>query len=1330
MTTHKHTLLALASLMLAGAVQSREITDFQGKKKTSVINTIASSCSPATAQTDLDINNVRTTILSGGDMWWDLSTAKYEIPKGGKAHSIFAGSLWIGGIDDGNNLKVAAMTYRQNGNDFWPGPLDVNNVSVDAGTCSKYDRHFKITRKEVEDFYEAYKNGFGGGYVIPKSILEWPGNGDVSKGQAKYLAPFFDNDGDGMYDPYAGDYPDYNITGSTSCSSNLYGDGTLWWVFNDRGDIHGETQAEPIGLEIHAQAFGFTTNDEINNMTFYNYKIINRSKSKLTKTYFGAWVDTDLGYFDDDFVGCDVSRGLGFCYNGLPKDGSGAVGTYGNYPPVVGVDFFEGPFADPNGKADPITPTDANSANGIGYGDNIVDNERLGMSKFVYYNNNPAAVTGDPTNPSHFYNYLSGFWKDGTPFTYGGTGYGGATACNFMFPGDSDPQGFGTGGQIKNDKTWSEHKMGNKEDDRRFLQSAGPFTLLPGAVNKVTTGVVWAQSTQLGNLAAIPLMKLADDKAQALFNNCFNILNGPDAPDLAVQELDKEVLLYISNKGTSNNFQELYSEIDPLIIDTAGQFPRYDSTFEFEGYQIFQLREPTVSVTDIHNPDKARLVAQCDVKNGIKQLVNLEYSAYLNANIPQEEVNGADLGIQHSFRITEDQFSSSTNKNLVNHKTYYYMAIAYGYNRYKDYDANNAAFLDGQKKPYKAGRRNIKVYSAIPHIPSPEANGTLQHSTFGDGPVITRIEGQGNGGCILDLTSETVSRILASADGRVKDPSYENTKGPVSIKVIDPLNVPEGNFEIKFSGSATSAVVSTSTKWTLTQIGGSLKVGSDKTIQVGNEQLIPQLGISIKVNQVGDLATTTPVVNNGGFMEGTISFGEETKRWLTGLADVDGYSPRNWIRSGNQKEPENSTNQVYLAFEDFYTGPSKTPTFVDQDAEYEQVLGGTWAPYRLCAYPDANLYARGAPAWKPVYYGNTINELASIDLVLTPDTSKWTRSVVLEMQEETALAEGGALRLDSRKSPSVDKLFRTVSSYNDPNDPKAPNYISATGMSWFPGYAINTETGERLNIAFGEDSWQQSENGRDMKWNPTSTIYSGSNFEPRFGGRHYIYIFGHNSDLQLSGTLARVPRYDAGRHIRTYIDNPQKKGFYVMADAMWVNIPLATEGYDLSSGIPPCEAKVRLRVNKPYRTGYSTTLGTDSVSGSLNKNMPMYRFSTSGLQAVKSDNETAKDALALSNVVPNPYYAYSAYETNQLDNRIKVTNLPENCTVTIYTLSGTLIKRIKKSDPKTSVDWDLKNDAGIPVASGLYIIHVDAPGVGEKVLKWFGVMRPTDLDSF
>jgi len=90
----------------------------------------------------------------------------------------------------------------------------------------------------------------------------------------------------------------------------------------------------------------------------------------------------------------------------------------------------------------------------------------------------------------------------------------------------------------------------------------------------------------------------------------------------------------------------------------------------------------------------------------------------------------------------------------------------------------------------------------------------------------------------------------------------------------------------------------------------------------------------------------------------------------------------------------------------------------------------------------------------------------------------------------------------------------------------------------------------------------------------------------------------------------------------------------------------------------------------------------------------------------------------------------SVHETSKLDNRVKIVNLPYECTITIYDLNGTLVRQFKKSDPTTQLDWDLKNMKNIPIASGTYIIHVNVPGTGEKVLKWFGIMRPIDLDNF
>ncbi|TND03929.1 MAG: hypothetical protein FD123_3888 [Bacteroidetes bacterium] len=1313
-------------------------------------NQLLASCTPATSKTDLDFNNVRTTILAGGDMWWDLVSAKYEVPKDGGAHSVFAGSLWIGGLDAGGQLKVAGMTYRQTGNDFWPGPLDTVNVSVDQDVCDAYDKHWKITRKEVEDYAEYLAGNATPGYVIPQSITTWPGNGDASRNQGRYLAPFHDADGDGIYNYSAGDYPGYELGGNVDCKKDqLFGDQTLWWVFNDKGNVHTETGAQAIGLELQAQAFAFATNDEINNMTFYKYKVINRSTISLNSCYFGVWVDSDLGAYDDDYVGCDVGRGLGYTYNGDANDGSSASaqpGTYGANPPALGVDFFQGPLAD---AGDGIDNDRDGALDETG--------EQIIMSKFLYYNND-FSITGNPENATHFYNYLIGLWKDGTPFTYDQTGYGGTQPCDFMFPGSSDPLGWGTNFQPQS--PWDEVTEGNVPADRRFLQSAGAFTLQPGAVNYVTAGVVWARATSGGPTASVNLMRVTDDKAQALFNNCFQVLNGPDAPDMTLQELDKEIILYLSNKPNSNNYLERYNEIDPLISPLSNdstlvaQNIRLDSTYNFEGYQIFQLKDATVTTTDLYDADKARLVAQCDVRNGYTQLINFEFDQALQANVPKDmTLEANDVGIAHSFKITDDAFASG-NTRLVNHKTYYFLALSYGFNQYIPYADDIpptpgnplAASVNGQKKPYKAGRKNIKVYSAIPHIPSPEAGGTNQQGTYGTGPKLTRIEGNGNGGNVLDLDDASTNAILSAlsvdlgGNARADQISYLNGRGPVNIKVVDPLNVPEGNFELKFLntdpiGNNLDLVTADSATWVLTQTSPVSRSWNSDTVLLmhnANEQIIPELGLSISITQQNTIGNDNIPTRNG-FLEATMTFTDPTKNWLSGIEDADGQSNDNWIRAGSTAA---GTAGCDVAAGDVAA--------LDVNGEYEKVLGGTWAPFRLASIDDAQncFIGPGHPGYIPTL--NKIEAMASVDIVFTPDKNKWSRCIVLETGPNAGLNEGAVKKWRMRAGQSVDKN-------GNPDG-------TGTGMGWFPGYAINVETGERLNIAFGENSALVAENGRDMKWNPT-TSRTSQLFEDLWGGMHFIYVWGHNGNQRygatpaaLAGQRKDMPAYDQCAAIKTIMTSTSaytgtgvvSEMREVLNDVMWVNIPMITEDrFEFTDpGNMPCEAKIRLRVAKQYNKYYSPIVNAninynanalnlpDSSIANANGNNPYYTFNTSDLMVTTNDNASAVNALDLINVVPNPYYAFSGYETSQLDNRIKFTNLPEKCTVRVYTVNGTQIRKITKDSPQTYVDWDLKNQAGIPVASGMYIIHVDVPGVGEKILKWFGVMRPIDLDSF
>lgn len=80
-------------------------------------------------------------------------------------------------------------------------------------------------------------------------------------------------------------------------------------------------------------------------------------------------------------------------------------------------------------------------------------------------------------------------------------------------------------------------------------------------------------------------------------------------------------------------------------------------------------------------------------------------------------------------------------------------------------------------------------------------------------------------------------------------------------------------------------------------------------------------------------------------------------------------------------------------------------------------------------------------------------------------------------------------------------------------------------------------------------------------------------------------------------------------------------------------------------------------------------------------------------------------------MVPNRYYAFSGYETTRLDNRIKFVNLPQTCTISIYMVSGTLVRKYSKDNDLTFLDWDLKNASNIPfVGRCVHLSHRRAWG--------------------
>lgn len=1302
------------------------------------LNKTASGCDNTAAVIDLDINNVRARLMTGGDMWWDRPTgsAAYEVPKNSNKNALFAGSIWIGGIDKSSNeLKVAGQTYRQSGNDYWSGPLDEDNgFSVSSQTCADWDKFWKINASDINKF-----RGFTTGItdkqqikdiindkidLVPQIIKEWPAKGNteilgsssnVLPAPKRDMAPYVDIDGEPGYNWHNGDYP------------SILGDQYIWWVFNDKGNSKTETQSEAIGLEIHAAAFAFSTNDCLNEATFYNYKVYNSSTSDLDSTYMATWCDADLGYAFDDYVGCDTSRGLGILYNGDSYD-EGATG-YGFEIPMVGVDYFQGPkYYDAAKQKD----------------------TELKMTVFTYFNNDNTAY-GNPSSKDDYYGYITGTWKNGTPFT---------TACNAIAAGPSTRFIF-TGDPCKGG--WNEAACNNTPADRRFIHSAGPFPLIAGApANNITIGAVWVPNVGGGKSACFSKIQVCDDKAQDLFDNSFKLPSGPDAPKVTIQPLDRKLVFDLDNLLSSNNYEEGYGtnlsedrfrEVSNRALKNGSN----DTLFKFEGYLVYQLKNESVALSDIKskdgsiNTDKARLAFQCDKQNGVKEILNYEIDPSISADqyIPKLMMTGTDTGITHSFQLTQDLFATGTSKNLVNYKTYYYVAIAYGYNNFRNFDKSKPdstqliqyieSRTDGRKQP-------IQVIKATP-TPAHDNLYTETYADYGTGIQIKRIAGKGNGGFAMDLTEESEMEALAAPNYHAFEPTYKANAGPVFLQVVNPDSIKAGSYEIRFVVDSTygepradssRGAIASRTRWFVNRIGTNDTVYSGRDITEYNEKYLRKYaqagvtgidwGLSLGAKQQarpGD----NPISLENGLISSDITFEDVNNKWLSGVADEDGKSYDNWIRAGSEFSSEfiDADKKCNIVDYDNAVDMNGNPVIknLDQLNTFEKVLNGTFSPYYFASNVNDEACGFG------LQYGtsaadrrnNSIYTAHSIDIVMTADKSLWTRCPVIEMTESKGItnpiSEGGAYKFNIRKhlgwNKEVDANGKPIYSSN-PAD---------SGMSYFPGYAINIETGERLNIYFGEASSNTTDNGRDMIWNPTSTRMTDY---VKWGGKHIIYIAKTKYDQGAS--FAALIR----KNTNSTSDNELRNAYKTM---MWVGVPLLRNGLQLASikdGIIPTKTRIRIRVTRPY-----TQYVPDSSKQQpyANNGFPLYTFSTNDIAPAKlgdaknTYSNNKEEIFKRIHVVPNPYYAYSQYEATRVENKVKIINLPEKATIKIYTLDGALVKTINKNDTKTTfVDWDIKNEKGIPIASGMYLVHVNIPDVGETVLKWFGAMRPVDLISF
>lgn len=351
--------------------------------------------------------------------------------------------IWVSASDPSGNLKVAASGYPEIGiGDYAPGPIwaDWFATAERIKICKFFRRALTISALEITEMKSLFASGSLDLSSIPIDILEWPALGNPHLDNFSIdvdLAPFYDNNNDGIYDPLEGDYPIARPENPEFIPHQF-----RFYVIND-GRVHLNSSGTELGIEFQIIDYVVNTplQSECATSVFTRIKYTNKSTEDFRDLRIGIWDDIDIGCTnDDDHVGSSPSLNSSFSYNATGVDSD------------VNCDFK--PVPNNYGVVKSLVFLNCN------------------LDRFMhFYRNSPYVHQGDPHNYENYHNYLTGRWLDGTELTAGGTGHN---------PGSTDTTSYAFSG-LPNDPTgWYMEALGKGAYDTRSVSTTEISNLKPG----------------------------------------------------------------------------------------------------------------------------------------------------------------------------------------------------------------------------------------------------------------------------------------------------------------------------------------------------------------------------------------------------------------------------------------------------------------------------------------------------------------------------------------------------------------------------------------------------------------------------------------------------------------------------------------------------------------------------------------------------------------------------------------------------------------------------------------------------------------------------------
>lgn len=505
----------------------------------------AQPCTPS-ALSSIENQYIKAGVGTMGDFYPGLIGGSLEFPKrtpieianGVKARSpISSGAIWLSSIHNGN-VKISGIRYRSPAGKahFFPGPIRLKDGTVHAQSCTLFDKIWIVKKQDIQSHIQQWSTSPSPLTTVQSSIKDWPAKGNkqfITVPIEDDLAPFVDVNKNGIYDPEYGDYP------------KIKGDEAHFAVMNDVS----ANRSEAIGVELHVLTYIYDSPifNGIGTSIFHDCKIIKKTAGNADELIMSLFVDSDLGNFNDDYVGCDTSSSTGYTYNADDYDENTSGSGYLNNSPIVSTSFI-------NKK----------------------------MNAFNYFISGLGGSFNDPVTINSMRYFMEGKTNNGGNFTISSDGAKpGFPITRFLFFGNPS-----------NSAEWSMNSVSFTPRDLRYLMSSEQSTLeynKPQDFNFVTYIHQFKPYYWKPNIQDSVLPELEKVKNHTASEDCKITLTVKITPDTNRMKKGKVEITNISNsqgtliiKWSSNETTQTISNKDSgkyrvVIIDANNCMK--DSTF-------------------------------------------------------------------------------------------------------------------------------------------------------------------------------------------------------------------------------------------------------------------------------------------------------------------------------------------------------------------------------------------------------------------------------------------------------------------------------------------------------------------------------------------------------------------------------------------------------------------------------------------------------------------------------------------------------------------------------------------------------------------------------